>query len=195
MSVLFLVSCQTLKQTKTTTNDHFNGANEVAADSVGTVTKATQNAIKAQVDSLFQAVLQQTLDKESEASVEQTLHLVLYDTTQPTDTVTGLPPVKADLTQTTTATQKDKTQSKAQADIKAETAKAQTDSTQNIEQSASHAQINQAGSVTTTSDSVVTETKERSSWQFWVVVILIIAVVVVLVIIGCVYYLRRKLKL
>ncbi len=195
MSVLCLVSCQVLKQTKTTTNDHFEGANEVAADSVGGTSKATQNAIKAQVDSLFQAALQQTLDKESEASVEQTLHLVIFDTTQPTDTSTGLPPVKAALTQTTAATQKDKTQSKAQADIKAETAKEKTDSTQNLEQSASHVQINQEGSVTATSDNATQETKERSSWQFWVVVILIIAVVVVLVIIGCVYYLRRKLKL
>ena len=100
-SALYLVSCGTTKVTTTTARAQYDRAAESVADSIGAETTATQTRIKAQVDSLLQAALQQTFDQESEASVEQTLHLLLFDTTQPADTATGLPPVKAALTQTT----------------------------------------------------------------------------------------------
>lgn len=157
-------------------------------DSVGATTTATQDVIKAQVDSLFQAALKQTFDKENEASVKQTLHLLLFDTTQPADTTTGLPPVKAALTQTTAARHRDKTQSTAQADVKAELKKAQTDSTQTVGQSTAHVKTNAQASTTAKSESATHENKKRSSWKLWAVLALVTSVLIA----ACYLYLRRK---
>ena len=182
-SALYLVSCGTTKVTTTTARAQYDRAAESVADSIGAETTATQTRIKAQVDSLLQAALQQTFDQESEASVEQTLHLLLFDTTQPADTATGLPPVKAALTQTTATKRKDTTRSTAQADIKAELTKEQTDSTQHVQ---TEQQTTEAARTDTT-DNVKTQ---RSSWKAWAVIILALLLAAA----GCVFCLRRYYK-
>lgn len=158
------------------------------ADSVGTSAIATQTIIKAQVDSLLQAALMQTTEHQSEASVEQTLHLLLFDTTQPADTATGLPPVKATLTKTTAAKRKDNTERKAQADVKAELKRAQTDSTQTLAQGTAHVQSDQQAKVAAKSDTTDKEKNQRDSWRVWAVAVL----AALLIITACVWYLRRK---
>lgn len=186
-SALCLASCGTTKTT-TTARSQYERSTENDSDSTGTETTATQTRIKAQVDSLFQAALKQTSDHESEASVEQTLHLLLFDTTQPADTSTGLPPVKAALTQTTATKRKETTRSTVQADVTSELTKIAEDSTQTVTESTAHLQSNQQTSESgknSTTDKVETQ---RSSWRFWLTIILALLVAVL----GCIIYLRRK---
>lgn len=187
-SALSLVSCGVTKTSTATHTTQTNSKALTTTDSVGATTTTTQEIIKAQVDSLFQAVLQQTFDQESEASVEQTLHLLLFDTTQPADTATGLPPVKAALTQTTASLNRAKTQSKTQADVKAELTKAQTDSTQTIGRSTAQVKTNAQASTTAKSESATHEKKKRSSWKLWAVLALVTSVLIA----ACFPYLRRK---
>lgn len=186
-SALCLASCGTTKTT-TTARSQYERSTENASDSTGTETTATQTRIKAQVDSLFQAALQQTLDHESEASVEQTLHLLLFDTTQPADTSTGLPPVKAAVMARTSTKATETTRSTVQADVTSELTKTEEDSTQTVTESTAHLQSNQQTSEsgkTSTTDKVETQ---RSSWRFWLTIILALLVAVL----GCIIYLRRK---
>ncbi len=188
---LSLVSCQVMRETTTTARTQYNRATQSAADSVGLTTTATHNAIRAQVDNLLQAALKQTYNHESEASVEQSLRLLIFDTTQPADTATGLPPVKAALAQTTATTRKDKTLGATTATVSTETTKAQTDSTMTLKQSKAHVQSEAQDSVVATSDTAEHGKTQRSSWRVWAVLFL-----VALSFIGvCVIYLRRKLKL
>lgn len=190
-SALCLVSCGVTKTSTANLKTHSTSASLATTDSVGTTTTATQDVIKAQVDSLFQAALKQTFDKENEASVEQTLHLLLFDTTQPADTTTGLPPLKAALTQTTAARHRDKTQSTAQADVKAELKKAQTDSTQTVGQSMAHVKTKAQDNTTAKSESASHEKTQRSSWRLWAV----LALVTSLLLAACYLYLRRKFNI
>ena len=173
-SALYLVSCGTTKVTTTTARAQYDRAAESVADSIGAETTATQTRIKAQVDSLLQAALQQTFDQESEASVEQTLHLLLFDTTQPADTATGLPPVKAALTQTTATKRKDTTRSTAQADIKAELTKEQTDSTQTVTDRTAHVQAEQQTAETAHSYTTDEVSKQRGSWSGWALIAIVL---------------------
>ena len=189
-SALYLVSCGTTKVTTTTARAQYDRAAESVADSIGAETTATQTRIKAQVDSLLQAALQQTYDQESEASVEQTLHLLLFDTTQPADTATGLPPVKAALTQTTATKRKDTTRSTAQADIKAELTKEQTDSTQTVTDRTAHVQTEQQTTEAARTDTTDNVKTQRSSWKAWAVIILALLLAAA----GCVFCLRRYYK-
>lgn len=168
-SALCLASCRVTRETTTTAKTQFNATATATADSVGTSAIATQTTIKAQVDSLLQAALMQTTIEQSEASVEQTLHLLLFDTTQPADTATGLPPVKAALTKTTAAKRKDTTERTAQADVKAELKRAQTDSTQTLAQSTAHVQSDQQAQVAAKSDTTAKEKTQRDSWRVWAV--------------------------
>lgn len=188
-SALCLASCGTTKTT-TTARGQYERSTENASDSTGTETTATQTRIKAQVDSLFQAALKQTSDHESEASVEQTLHLLLFDTTQPVDTATGLPPVKAALTQTTATKRKDTTRSTAQADVKAELTKEQTDSTQTVTDRTAHVQTEQQTTETAKTDTTDNVKTQRSSWKAWAVIILALLLAAA----GCVFCLRRYYK-
>ena len=142
------------------------------------------------MDSLFQAALKQTKDHESEASEEQTLHLLLFDTTQPADTATGLPPVKAALTQTTATKRKDTTRSTAQADIKAELTKEQTDSTQTVTDRTAHVQTEQQTTEAARTDTTDNVKTQRSSWKAWAVIILALLLAAA----GCVFCLRRYYK-
>lgn len=184
-SALSLISCGTTR--KATANlEQYNRTTESVIDSTGTATTATQNAIKEQVDSLFQATLQQIIDQESEASAEQTLHLLLFDTTQPADTVTGLPPVKAALTKTTETRRKETTKSTSQADVKAELTREQTDSTQTIEQSAAHVQLDMQESVDDKSENTTEKTTQRNGWKVWAVLALVASLIIAV--------LRRKIK-
>ncbi len=186
-SALCLASCGTTKTT-TTARGQYDRATACFSDSSGKETSTTQTRIEEQVDSLLQAALKQTSDHESEASVEQTLHLLLFDTTQPADTSTGLPPVKAALTKTTTAKHKETTKGTAQADVKSELTKQKKDSTQTVTESTEHLQSNQRTSESgknSTTDKVETQ---RSSWSFWLTIILALLVAVI----GCIIYLRRK---
>ena len=186
-SALCLASCGTTKTT-TTARTQYDRSSESIADSTGTETTATQTRIRAQVDSLFQAALKQTKDHESEASEEQTLHLLLFDTTQPADTATGLPPVLAALTQSTSTKRKETTRSTAQADVTAKLQSEQADSTQTVTERTAHFQSNQQTSESgknSTTDKVETQ---RSSWRFWLTIILALLVAVL----GCIIYLRRK---
>jgi cobalamin biosynthesis Mg chelatase CobN len=155
---------------------------------VGTSAIATETTTKAQVDSLLQAALMQTTAHKSEASVEQTLHLLLFDTTQPADTATGLPPVKAALTTTTTATRKDNTERRAQVDVKAELNRAQTDSTRALAQSTSHVQSYQQANVAAQSDTTDKGKSRSNSWP----VLAVAALAALLILTACVWYLRRK---
>lgn len=186
-SALCLASCGTTKTT-TTARGQYERSTENASDSTGTETTATQTRIKAQVDSLFQAALKQTSDHESEASVEQTLHLLLFDTTQPADTSTGLPPVKAAVMARTSTKARERTRSTVQADVTSELTKTAEDSTQTVTESTAHLQSNQQTSESgknSTTDKVETQ---RSSWRFWLTIILALLVAVL----GCIIYLRRK---
>lgn len=187
-SALFLVSCGVTRTSTTKQRAQTNSEALTTTDSVGATTTATQEIIKAQVDSLFQAALQQTFNKENEASVEQTLHLLLFDTTQPADTTTGLPPVKAALTQTTTAKHREQTRSEAQADVKAELKKAQTDSTQTAGQSTAHVKAKAEASTAAKSESATNEKTKRSSWRLWAVLALVTSAIIA----ACFIYLRRK---
>lgn len=186
-SALCLASCGTTKTT-TTARSQYERSTENASDSTGTETTATQTRIKAQVDSLFQAALKQTSDHESEASVEQTLHLLLFDTTQPADTSTGLPPVKAAVMARTSTKARETTRSTVQAGVTSELTKTAEDSTQTVTESTAHLQSNQQTSESgknSTTDKVETQ---RSSWRFWLTIILALLVAVL----GCIIYLRRK---
>lgn len=189
-SALCLVSCGTTKEATTTQKAQSNTAVAAATDSVGVTTTATQDIIKAQVDSLFEAAFKHKFENEREASVEQTLHLLLFDTTQPADTTTGLPPVKAALTQTTAAKHRAKTESEAQADVKAELTKAQTDSTKTMGQSAAHVTTEAQATMAAKSESVAHEKTKRSSWKLWAVSALVTAALIAV----CALYLRRKLN-
>lgn len=188
-SVLSLASCGTVRKT-TTTNDLHRRTIECVADSIGAETTATQNAKREQVDSLFQATLKQLINQESEVSLDQTLHLLLFDTTQPADTVTGLPPVKAALTKTTATKRKETTQSTTQADVKAEQTREKTDSTQTVAQSAAHVQSDTKESVADKSESHTQQTTQHNGWKVWAVLILVASLVIAV----CLCYLRRKVK-
>ena len=174
----------------TTEKTQINSVSSVAADSAAVTSAAIQNAIKTQVDSLLLASFQQAFNQESETAIEQTLRLVLYDTTQPSDTATGLPPVRAALTKHTAATRKDKSEAAAQATVRNELKKEHTDSTAMLEQSAARVQRIESDSLDVKTDSKTVTQPQRSSWRAW----LVIVGVVVLVITACVIILRRKLK-
>lgn len=172
-SALCLASCGTTKTT-TTARGQYERSSESIADSTGTETTATQTRIRAQVDSLFQAALKQTKDHESEASVEQTLHLLLFDTTQPADTATGLPPVLAALTQSTSTKRKETTRSTAQADVTAKLTSEQADSTQTVTERTAHVQAEQQTAETAHSYTTDEVRKQRGSWSGWALIALVL---------------------
>lgn len=184
-SALCLVSCRVTRETTTTEKAQYNSTATATVDSVGTSAIVTETTTKAQVDSLLQTALMQTTLHQSEASVEQILHLLLFDTTQPADTATGLPPVKAALTTTTAATRKDNTERWAQADVKAELNRAQTDSTRTLAQSTSHVQSDQQANMATQSDTTDKGKSRSGGWP-------VLAVAALLILTACVWYLRRK---
>lgn len=190
-SALFLASCGVTRTSTTSQRTHSNSATTATTDSVGATTSATHDLIKAQVDSLFEAAFKQRFDQEREASIEQTLHLLLFDTTQPADTTTGLPPVKAAATATTTARHRDKTRSQTQADVKAELTKEQTDSTQTVGQSTAHVKTKAQSSQAANSESAAQAKTKRGSWRLWAVLALVTSVLIAV----CAFYLRRKIKL
>lgn len=101
----------------------------MSTDSTAVTNTAVNGATKSQLDSLLQATIQQVINQEYEESREQTLHFVIFDTTQPTDTVTGLPPVRAAITKTETSARNYKSQETAQTDIQKEVHAQQVDST------------------------------------------------------------------
>ena len=186
-SALCLASCGTTKTT-TTARGQYERSTENASDSTGTASTATQTRLKAQVDSLFQAALKRTSAHEGEASVEQTLHLWLFDTSQPADTCTGLPPVKAAFMARTSTKARGAARSTVQADVTSALTKTAEDSTHAVTESTAHVQRNQQTSERgkhSTTDKVKTQ---RSSWRFWLTIILALWVAVL----GCIIYLRRK---
>lgn len=162
----------------------------MSTDSTGATTTATHDVLKAQVDSLFEAAFRQRWEQEAEASIEQTLHLLLFDTTQPTDTSTGLPPVKAALTQSTAARHRAKTENTAQADVKSELQKEQTDSTQTTGQSTARVKTKAQSSMAADTKSAAHDKTRRDSWRLWAASVL---AALALLAVG-VYYLRRKIN-
>ena len=175
-------------KTTTTARGQYERSTENASDSTGTATTVTQTSIKAQVDSLFHALLKQTSAHEGEASVEQTLHLWLFDTTQPADTCTGLPPVKAAFMARTSTKARGAARSTVQADVTSALTKTAEDSTHAVTESTAHVQRNQQTSERgkhSTTDKVKTQ---RSSWRSWLTIMLALWVAVL----GCIIYLRRK---
>ena len=157
-----------------TARANYDRSSESISDSTGTETTATQTRIRAQVDSLFQAALKQTKDHESEASVEQTLHLLLFDTTQPADTATGLPPVLAALTQSTSTKRKETTRSTAQADVTAKLQSEQADSTQTVTERTAHVQAEQQTAETARSYTTDEVRKQRGSWSGWALIAIVL---------------------
>ena len=90
----------------------------------------TMGKIQVQFDSLYQASLRQQIEKWGEMHCKQTLHLFIFDTLQPADSVTGLPPVKAALTTTKTADTKATEKHGTTATVKDEVKKESNDSTE-----------------------------------------------------------------
>lgn len=89
----------------------------------------TMGKIQVQFDSLYQASLRQEIEKWGETHCEQTLHLFIFDTLQPADSLTGLPPVKAAFTATNTADTKATERHGTTAAVKDEVKKEINDST------------------------------------------------------------------
>ncbi len=114
----------------------------------------TMGKIQVQWDSLYQASLRQQIEKWGETHCEQTLHLLFFDTLQPADSVTGLPPVKAALTATKTADTKATEKRGTTAAVKDQVKKESNDST---ELHADHT------SAYTAADSTAAQTHETSS--------------------------------
>ena len=127
LTALLAVSCRTSKTTVTTQT---NSVSTATTDSTDSWRVDRMEKIQVQFDSLYQASLRQQIEKWGETHCEQTLHLLFFDTLQPADSVTGLPPVKAALTATKTADSKATEKRGTTAAVKDQVKKESNDSTE-----------------------------------------------------------------
>ena len=163
----------------------------MSTDSTAVTNTAVNGATKSQLDSLLQATIQQVINQEYEESREQTLHFVIFDTTQPTDTVTGLPPVRAAITKTETSARNYKSQETAQTDIQKEVHAQQVDSTSVQHHSETTLLRHERDSLSVRNETATEKIRKRQPWKTWLHVGLFAA----LAFMAVVLYLRKKLKL
>nr|DAT67220.1 MAG TPA: hypothetical protein [Caudoviricetes sp.] len=190
LTALSVVSCGVTRET-TTAQTQINSSSAVSTDSTAVTNTAVNGATKSQLDSLLQATIQQVINQEYEESREQTLHFVIFDTTQPTDTVTGLPPVRAAITKTETSARNYKSQETAQTDIQKEVHAQQVDSTSVQHHSETTLLRHERDSLSVRNETATEKIRERQPWKTWLHVGLFVA----LAFMAVVLYLRKKLKL
>lgn len=190
LTALSVVSCGVTRET-TTAQTQINSSSAVSTDSTAVTNTAVNGATKSQLDSLLQATIQQVINQEYEESREQTLHFVIFDTTQPTDTVTGLPPVRAAITKTETSARNYKSQETAQTDIQKEVHAQQVDSTSVQHHSETTLLRHERDSLSVRNETATEKIRERQPWKTWLHVVLFVA----LAFMAVVLYLRKKLKL
>lgn len=190
LTALSVVSCGVTRET-TTAQTQINSSSAVSTDSTAVTNTAVNGATKSQLDSLLQATIQQVINQEYEESREQTLHFVIFDTTQPTDTVTGLPPVRAAITKTETSARNYKSQETAQTDIQKEVHAQQVDSTSVQHHSETTLLRHECDSLSVRNETATEKIRERQPWKTWLHVGLFAA----LAFMAVVLYLRKKLKL
>lgn len=190
LTALLVVSCGVTRET-TTAQTQINSSSAVSTDSTAVTKTAVNDATKLQLDSLLQATIQQVINQEYEESREQTLHFVIFDTTQPTDTVTGLPPVRAAITKTETSARNYKSQETAQTDIQEEVHTQQVDSTSVQHHSETTLLRHESDSLSAHNKTATEQVRERRPWKTWLHVGLFAA----LAFMAVVLYLRKKLKL
>lgn len=105
LTVLLAVSCDTVKTTTTATQT--NSTKHVDVESTTDVNVSNVDILQAQYDSLIQASLRQTMAEMGNVTSNQTLRLLIFDTTQPPDTATGLPRLMAALDSRSATERKD----------------------------------------------------------------------------------------
>lgn len=190
LTALSVVSCGVTRET-TTAQTQINSSSAVSTDSTAVTNTAIQSVTKEQLDSLLQATIQQVINQEYEETREQTLHFVIFDTTQPTDTVTGLPPVRAAITKTETSARNYKSQETAQTDIQKEVHTQQVDSTSVQHHNETTLLRHESDSLSVRNETATEKVRERQPWKTWLHVFFFIA----LAFMAVVLYLRKKLKL
>lgn len=92
---------------------------------------------QAQYDSLIESSLRRTMTEMGNVTSNQTLRLLIFDTTQPPDSATGLPPLKAALDSRTSTERKDVKASEEHQSITKE-AHGQTADSAGVQVSAQH---------------------------------------------------------
>lgn len=190
LTALSVVSCGT-SRTATASQTQIDRNSAVLTDSAAVTVTAENATTKSQLDSLLQATIQQIMNQEYEEAREQTLHFVIFDTTQPTDTVTGLPPVRATGTVTETSARKYKSQEKTQGSMQKEVHATRNDSTSVCQRSETEMKRQESDSLSVREQTQAEEQREHQPWKAW----LAVGLVAVILLVCAVLYLRNMFKL